>query len=50
MVLDTLKLVKDFEKSSIEFCITDIGNVHKDAVSKVFITIMRSAEAGENIL
>ena len=41
-VLDTLKLVKDFEKSSIEFCITDIGNVHKDAVSKVFITIMAS--------
>ena len=31
-----------FEKNSIEFCITDIGNVHKDAVSKVFITIMAS--------
>ena len=41
-VLDTLKLVKDFEKNSIDFCISDIGNVHKDAVSKVFITIMAS--------
>jgi len=41
-VLDTLQIVKTFEKSEIDLCISDIGNVHKDAVSKVFITIMAS--------
>ena len=41
-VLDTLQIVKTFEKSGVDLCISDIGNVHKDAVSKVFITIMAS--------
>jgi len=39
-IIDTLQIIKDFEKSKVELCITDIGNVSTDAVSKVFITIM----------
>ena len=30
-VLDTLQIVKTFEKSEIDLCISDIGNVNKDA-------------------
>ena len=41
-VVDTLKLVDDFKKEHKEICITDIGNIHKDGVSKVFVTILAS--------
>jgi site-specific DNA recombinase len=41
-VIDTLKLVDDFKKEHKEICITDIGNIHKDGVSKVFVTILAS--------
>ena len=41
-VIDTLKLVDDFKKEHKELCITDIGNIHKDGVSKVFVTILAS--------
>ena len=41
-VIDTLKLVDDFKKEHKDICITDIGNIHKDGVSKIFITILAS--------
>ena len=41
-VIDTLKLVDDFKKEHKDICITDIGNIHKDGVSKVFVTILAS--------
>ena len=41
-VIDTLKLVDDFKKQQKEVCITDIGNIHKDGVSKIFVTILAS--------
>jgi site-specific DNA recombinase len=41
-VVDTLKLIDDFKKERKEICITDIGNIHKDGVSKVFVTILAS--------
>ena len=41
-VIDTLKLVEDFKKEKKEICITDIGNIHTDGVSKVFVTILAS--------
>ena len=41
-VVDTLKLVDDFKKERKEICIADIGNIHTDGVSKVFITILAS--------
>tara|TARA_B100000683_G_scaffold231263_1_gene232693 strand:- start:845 stop:1519 length:675 start_codon:yes stop_codon:yes gene_type:complete len=41
-VIDTLKLVDDFKREHKEICITDIGNIHKDGVSKVFVTILAS--------
>jgi len=41
-VVDTLKLVDDFQKEHKEICITDIGNIHTDGVSKVFVTILAS--------
>ena len=41
-VIDTLKLVDDFKKEHKEICITDIGNIHTDGVSKVFVTILAS--------
>ena len=41
-VVDTLKLIDDFKKEHKEICITDIGNIHKDGVSKVFVTILAS--------
>ena len=41
-VVDTLNLVDDFKKEHKEICITDIGNIHKDGVSKVFVTILAS--------
>ena len=41
-VIDTLKLVDDFKRERKEICITDIGNIHKDGVSKVFVTILAS--------
>ena len=41
-VIDTLKLVDDFKKEHKEICITDIGNIHKDGVSKIFVTILAS--------
>ena len=39
-VIDTLQLVDDFKKEHKEICIADIGNIHTDGVSKVFITIL----------
>jgi DNA invertase Pin-like site-specific DNA recombinase len=39
-VLDTLQLVKDFTNQDKQLAISDIGNCHKDGVSKVFITIL----------
>ena len=39
-VIDTLQLVDDFKKQHKEICIADIGNIHTDGVSKVFITIL----------
>ena len=41
-VIDTLKLVDDFKKEHKEICITDIGNIHTDGVSKIFVTILAS--------
>ena len=41
-VVDTLKLIDDFKKERKEICITDIGNIHTDGVSKVFVTILAS--------
>ena len=41
-VIDTLKIVDDFKKQHKEVCITDIGNIHKDGVSKIFVTILAS--------
>ncbi len=41
-VIDTLKLVDDFKKQHKDICITDIGNIHKDGVSKIFVTILAS--------
>ena len=41
-VIDTLKIVDDFKREHKEICITDIGNIHKDGVSKVFVTILAS--------
>ena len=41
-VIDTLKLFDDFKREHKEICITDIGNIHKDGVSKVFVTILAS--------
>jgi len=41
-VIDTLKLVDDFKKEHKEICITDIGNIHIDGVSKIFVTILAS--------
>ena len=41
-VVDTLKLIEDFKKEHKDICITDIGNIHKDEVSKVFVTILAS--------
>ena len=41
-VVDTLNLVDDFKKEHKEICISDIGNIHKDGVSKVFVTILAS--------
>ena len=41
-VVDTLKLIDDFKKEHKEICITDIGNIHTDGVSKVFVTILAS--------
>ena len=41
-VIDTLKLVDDFKKQNKDICITDIGNIHKDGVSKIFVTILAS--------
>ena len=41
-VVDTLNLIDDFKKEHKEICITDIGNIHKDGVSKVFVTILAS--------
>ena len=46
-VIDTLKLVDDFKKEHKEICITDIGNIHKDGVSKVFVTILASLAESE---
>jgi site-specific DNA recombinase len=39
-VLDTLQLVRDFTNQDKQLAISDIGNCHKDGVSKVFITIL----------
>ena len=41
-VVDTLKLIDDFKKEHKEICITDIGNIHTDGVSKIFVTILAS--------
>ena len=41
-VIDSLKLVDDFKKEHKEICITDIGNIHTDGVSKIFVTILAS--------
>ena len=41
-VVDTLKLIDDFKKEHKEICISDIGNIHKDGVSKIFVTILAS--------
>ena len=41
-VIDTLKICEDFKKEHKEICITDIGNIHKDGVSKIFVTILAS--------
>ena len=45
-VLQTLQLVDDFKKTHNQLCITDIGNVHTDGVSRVFITILASLILG----
>ena len=36
------QLVDDFKKEHKDICITDIGNIHKDGVSKIFVTILAS--------
>ena len=41
-VVDTLNLIDDFKKEHKEICISDIGNIHKDGVSKIFVTILAS--------
>ena len=41
-VVDTLTLIEEFKKEHKDICITDIGNIHKDGVSKVFVTILAS--------
>ena len=41
-VIDTLQLVDDFKKQHKEICIADIGNIHTDGDSKIFITILAS--------
>ena len=41
-VVDTLNLIDDFKKEHKEICIADIGNIHKDGVSKIFVTILAS--------
>ena len=41
-VVDTLNLIDDFKKEHKEICITDIGNIHTDGVSKIFVTILAS--------
>lgn len=41
-IIDTLKIIDDFKKEHKEICISDIGNIHTDGVSKVFITILAS--------
>ena len=41
-VIDTLKIVDDFKKQNKEVGISDIGNIHKDGVSKIFVTILAS--------
>ena len=41
-IIDTLKIVDDFKREHKEICISDIGNIHTDGVSKVFITILAS--------
>ena len=46
-VIDTLKLVDDFKREHKEICITDIGNIHKDGVSKVFVTILTTVGSSE---
>ena len=46
-VIDTLKLVDDFKKEHKDICITDIGNIHKDGVSKVFVTILTTVGSSE---
>ena len=38
----TTPSLEDFKKLHNQLCITDIGNVHTDGVSKVFITILAS--------
>ena len=41
-VIDTLQLVEDFKKEHKEICLCDVGNIHKDGVSKIFVTILAS--------
>jgi site-specific DNA recombinase len=41
-VVDTLSLIDDFKKQHKEICITDIGNIMTDGVSKIFVTILAS--------
>ena len=41
-VIDTLQLVEDFKKERKEICLCDVGNIHKDGVSKIFVTILAS--------
>ena len=41
-VVDTLSLIDDFKKEHKEICITDIGNIFTDGVSKIFVTILAS--------
>ena len=41
-VVDTLTLIEEFKKEHKDICIADIGNIHKDGVSKVFVTILAS--------
>ena len=39
-VVNTLTLVKEFKEQRKELCLTDVGNVHTDSISKIFITIL----------
>ena len=50
-VLQTLQLVEDFKKTHNQLCITDIGKVHTEGVSRVFRTNIASLEEieGTNI-